>query len=232
MDPDLNELGFYVLAGAPKTPADLPQEMAEGDALGFGSAFISERYNIKEAATLSGAAAVASQRLGIATGATNHNTRHPLITASYATTMHRLTGGPLHARARPRHRRAVLGLRHPEDHHRPDGGHRRRAAPTVARRGRVRSRRAGREVPDPAPGRIVRRRHPVRPRRLRPEHAGPRRAGLRHGRPPHVLHRRDDDARGRGRPHRGRSRPDATRRPSASGPATRPSPTPSPTTCG
>ncbi|MET0902046.1 MAG: TIGR03857 family LLM class F420-dependent oxidoreductase [Acidimicrobiales bacterium] len=90
---DLNELGFYVLAGAPKTPADLPQEMAEGDALGFGSAFISERYNIKEAATLSGAAAVASHRLGIATGATNHNTRHPLVTASYATTMHRLTGG-------------------------------------------------------------------------------------------------------------------------------------------
>jgi 5,10-methylenetetrahydromethanopterin reductase len=34
-----------------------------------------------------------STRIGIATGATNHNTRHPLITASYATTMHRLTGG-------------------------------------------------------------------------------------------------------------------------------------------
>ena len=29
----------------------------------------------------------------IATAATNHNTRHPLITGSWATTMHRLSGG-------------------------------------------------------------------------------------------------------------------------------------------
>ena len=41
---------------------------------------------------------------------------------------------------------------------------------------------------------------PLGPRRLRPEHAGPRRPRVRHGRAPHVLHRRDDDARGRGRP--------------------------------
>src|SRR5207342_1761276 len=86
-------LGFYVLAGAPKTPADLVPEMAEAEALRLGAAFISERYNIKEAATLSGAAAAVSQRIGIATAATNHNTRHPLITGSYATTMHRLSGG-------------------------------------------------------------------------------------------------------------------------------------------
>jgi alkanesulfonate monooxygenase SsuD/methylene tetrahydromethanopterin reductase-like flavin-dependent oxidoreductase (luciferase family) len=29
----------------------------------------------------------------IATAATNHNTRHPLITGSWATTMHRLSKG-------------------------------------------------------------------------------------------------------------------------------------------
>jgi probable F420-dependent oxidoreductase len=29
----------------------------------------------------------------VATGVTNHNTRHPIVTASFATTMHRLTGG-------------------------------------------------------------------------------------------------------------------------------------------
>jgi probable F420-dependent oxidoreductase len=67
--------------------------MADGESQGLGSAFISERYNIKEAATLSGAAGASSKRLGIATAATNQNTRHPLITASIATTMHRLTGG-------------------------------------------------------------------------------------------------------------------------------------------
>lgn len=87
------ELGFYVLAGAPKTPAELVPEIREAEALGLGAAFISERYNIKEASTLSGAAAVASEELRIITGATNHNTRHPLVTGSYATTMHYLTGG-------------------------------------------------------------------------------------------------------------------------------------------
>lgn len=89
----MNELGFYTLAGAPKSPRDLIDEVRMGEAMGIGSAFISERYNIKEASTLSGAAGAVSEEIGIATGATNHNTRHPMITASYATTMHRLTGG-------------------------------------------------------------------------------------------------------------------------------------------
>ena len=34
-----------------------------------------------------------SSRIQIATAATNHNTRHPIVTAAYATTMHRLTDG-------------------------------------------------------------------------------------------------------------------------------------------
>ncbi|MEY3567157.1 MAG: hypothetical protein RLZ19_1171, partial [Actinomycetota bacterium] len=89
----LNELGFYTLPGAPKSPRDLVQEVADAEALGLGSCFISERFNIKEAVTLSGAVGAVSTTLGIATAATNHNTRHPLVTASYATTMHRLTGG-------------------------------------------------------------------------------------------------------------------------------------------
>jgi probable F420-dependent oxidoreductase len=42
---------------------------------------------------LSGAAGAVTDHIGIATGATNHNTRHPIVTASFATTMHRLTGG-------------------------------------------------------------------------------------------------------------------------------------------
>jgi 5,10-methylenetetrahydromethanopterin reductase len=89
----LNELGFYVLAGAPRSPAELLDEVPAAEALRLGSAFISERLSIKEAATLSGAVAASSRTLGIATAATNHNTRHPAVTASYAATMHRLTGG-------------------------------------------------------------------------------------------------------------------------------------------
>ena len=89
----MNELGFYTLAGAPRTPRELIAEVQEAEALGLGSVFISERFNVKEAATLSGAVGAVSTGLGIATAATNHNTRHPMITAAFAMTMHRLTGG-------------------------------------------------------------------------------------------------------------------------------------------
>jgi probable F420-dependent oxidoreductase len=90
---DTVKLGFYTLAGAPKSPHDLIQEVHDGERLGLDWVFISERFNIKEAATLSGAVGAVSSHIQIATGATNINTRHPIITASYATTMHRLTNG-------------------------------------------------------------------------------------------------------------------------------------------
>ncbi len=87
------ELGFYALAGQPKSPRDLIEELQQGEALGFGTAFLSERYNSKEIGTLSGAAGAVTERIRIATAATNHNTRHPIVTAGYALTMHGLTGG-------------------------------------------------------------------------------------------------------------------------------------------
>jgi probable F420-dependent oxidoreductase len=95
----LDELAFYGLAGAPRSPADLIPECRDGEAMGFGTVFLSERFNTKEIASLSGAAGAVTARMRIATGVTNHNTRHPIVTASYATTMHRLTNG-----------RFVLGL--------------------------------------------------------------------------------------------------------------------------
>jgi probable F420-dependent oxidoreductase len=89
----LNELGLYVLPGGYTTPRPIIEQVSEAERLGLGTAFISERYNVKEACGLSGAAAAASTTIRIATAATNHNTRHPLVTASFATTMHYLTGG-------------------------------------------------------------------------------------------------------------------------------------------
>ena len=97
--PVLDELGFYTLAGQPSSSRDLVQEVIDGEAMGFGTVFISERYDRKEAATLSGAAGAVSRRIQIQTAATNHNTRHPMVTAGYARTMQSLTGG-----------RFVLGL--------------------------------------------------------------------------------------------------------------------------
>lgn len=90
----LDELGYYLLAGAGGSgPASIIEEARDGEALGFGTAFISERWNVKEASSLVGAACAVTSRMQIATAATNHNTRHPIITASWATTMHRLSGG-------------------------------------------------------------------------------------------------------------------------------------------
>jgi probable F420-dependent oxidoreductase len=90
----LDELGYYLMAGAGSAgPAALPAEAIQGEQLGFGTAFISERWNVKEAASLVGAACAVTTRMQIATAATNVNTRHPLISASWATTMHRLSGG-------------------------------------------------------------------------------------------------------------------------------------------
>ena len=80
-------------APAGKGPATLMDEARRGEELGFGTAFISERWNVKEASSLVGAACAVTSRMQIATAATNHNTRHPLITGSWATTMHRLSGG-------------------------------------------------------------------------------------------------------------------------------------------
>ena len=87
------ELGFYALAGHADSSRDLLHEVADGEALGLGTVFISERYNGKEVATLCGAAAAASETITIATGVTNSNTRHPLVTAGFALTMQSLTGG-------------------------------------------------------------------------------------------------------------------------------------------
>lgn len=91
--PQLGELGFYLLAGHSDNPADIATEAKQADELGLGSGFVSERFNNKDATTLCGAAAAVSERLGIATAATNHNTRHPLITATFGMTMHRMTDG-------------------------------------------------------------------------------------------------------------------------------------------
>jgi probable F420-dependent oxidoreductase len=93
------ELGFYVLAGQPTTSRAALDEVRDAERLGLGTAFISERYNLKEAGVLCGATGAVTDRIRIQTAATNHNTRHPMVTAGFARTAQSLTGG-----------RFVLGL--------------------------------------------------------------------------------------------------------------------------
>lgn len=91
--PFFPELGFYGLAGHSDNPGDLIAEVKRAEEIGLGSVFLSERFNYKDAAVMSGMAVAATSRLGIATAATNHNTRHPLVTMTMASTLHRASGG-------------------------------------------------------------------------------------------------------------------------------------------
>jgi 5,10-methylenetetrahydromethanopterin reductase len=88
----LPELGFYGLAGHSASPRDLLDEVRLGEELGLGSVFLSERFNVKDAGVMAGAAVAATTTLGVGTAATNHATRHPLVTATMATTLHRMSG--------------------------------------------------------------------------------------------------------------------------------------------
>jgi probable F420-dependent oxidoreductase len=90
---DSVELACYLLAGQPDSSRAIVEEVRAAEELGLGAAFISERYNRKEAAVLCGAAGAASDRIRIITAATNHNTRHLMVTAGMAQTMQSLTGG-------------------------------------------------------------------------------------------------------------------------------------------
>ena len=56
----LPELGFYGLPGHTDNPADLLTELRDAEEIGLGACFISERFNVKEAASLTGAACAAS----------------------------------------------------------------------------------------------------------------------------------------------------------------------------
>ena len=89
----LPELGCYLLAGQPSSSRDILDEVRVAEELGLGAAFISERYNKKEIAVLAGAAGAASENIRIISAATNHNTRHVMVTAGMVQTMQSLTGG-------------------------------------------------------------------------------------------------------------------------------------------
>ncbi|WP_244332300.1 TIGR03857 family LLM class F420-dependent oxidoreductase [Gordonia polyisoprenivorans] len=91
--PQLTELGYYALSRHPVRPAELVDEAAHAERLGLGTAFVSERFNVKDAAVLCGALAAATTRLGLATAATNHTTRHPVVTATMAATLDEVSSG-------------------------------------------------------------------------------------------------------------------------------------------
>lgn len=91
--PEFPELGFYGLAGHSDNPRDLVDEVKEAEEMGLGAVFLSERFNYKDAAVMAGAAAAVSTKIGIANAATNHATRHPVVTATMSATLNRMSHG-------------------------------------------------------------------------------------------------------------------------------------------
>lgn len=87
------ELGIYTLPGHTTNTAELYDEVRAAEALGLGSVWISERFDVKDVPTCCGAAAAITSEIHIGTGATNHFIRHPQVTANFGSTMQRLSGG-------------------------------------------------------------------------------------------------------------------------------------------
>lgn len=93
------ELGCYLLPGHTTTPADAIEEARQAEALGLGKVWLSERFDVKDAGVICSAALAVTERIKVATAATNLHTRHPMVLATMCSSLHYLSGG-----------RFVLGL--------------------------------------------------------------------------------------------------------------------------
>lgn len=87
------ELDCYILPGHTQTPADAIAEARAAEAAGLGRVWLSERFDVKEAGAVCGAALAVTERIRVATAATNLHTRHPLLLATLGSTLHHLSGG-------------------------------------------------------------------------------------------------------------------------------------------
>ena len=92
-------LSVYLVPGRTARPADAIQEARDAEAAGFGSVYVSERLDLKEASAVCGAVIGATERTRVGTAVVHQGTRHPLTTAAMAATLQSLSRG-----------RFVLGL--------------------------------------------------------------------------------------------------------------------------
>ena len=106
MNPVLSDLSAYVISGRvvqetergeresdARTPADGVQDGVDAERIGFRRVFLSERWNLKEAAVILSAIAARTDRIEVASGIITTAARHPLHMAGMAATM-QATFGP------------------------------------------------------------------------------------------------------------------------------------------
>lgn len=87
------ELSCYLLPGHTQTPADAIGEAQAAEALGLGRVWLSERFDVKDAGVICSAALSTTQRLRVATAATNIHTRHILVLATMCASLHYISQG-------------------------------------------------------------------------------------------------------------------------------------------
>ena len=87
------------MPGHSQTPRDLIKEAQDAEALGFGSVWLSERFDVKEAGVCIGAAAAVTESIYLGTAATNINTRH-IMGSGWAGSANRLVRAICHGVSR------------------------------------------------------------------------------------------------------------------------------------
>lgn len=99
LTPVVDDLSAFIIAGRvratpgpgsqteARTPAQGIEDAVEAERLGFHRVFLSERWNLKEAGALLGAAGARTSRIGLGTGVLTPASRHPLHAAALGCTM-------------------------------------------------------------------------------------------------------------------------------------------------
>ena len=87
------ELSCYLLPGHTATPKDAIAQAKQAEALGLGKVWLSERFDVKDAGVICAAALSVTERIHVATAATNIHTRHPLVLATMCSSLHYISGG-------------------------------------------------------------------------------------------------------------------------------------------
>lgn len=93
LEPVVDDLSIFVMAGRTKDPAPALQQGVDAERHGFRGMWLSERYDLKDAGAMLGGIAARTTRLQVGTAALACASRHPLLTASLAATMHAMYGG-------------------------------------------------------------------------------------------------------------------------------------------
>ena len=92
----LDELGIYLLGGRVKDPARAIDEARTAESLGLTSAWVAERFDMKELGVLSGAVAASTGTIKFGMGSIAAGTRTPAVTAAMAATFQQTFGDRLH----------------------------------------------------------------------------------------------------------------------------------------